>query len=258
MEKRLAFDDSLSHRWFFCMTHPDDELAIAGWIHHLTSKQIPVWMCWTHSTPRRELESREAAQRLGVSQENLFFLNAPDRGVLQSLPTLIPTLQNILEEIQPTRIACGAFEQGHIDHDATNLIINQVASCPVLEIPFYHTYITRMPIMGKFANSQDQEIRHLSKEEVKLKIELAKTGYPSQKIWKNVFYHEIRQGLLLQPRTLATIEKMRFQTHFDFFTPHLPSFKKILIKQTKYWKQWASLLNSHKEQYPNLLANHLQ
>src|SRR5438445_654803 len=61
-------------RWLFCLTHPDDEIAIGAWIRRLTKSGCDVFLSWSHDTPIREEEARAAAEMLGVPQNRLIML----------------------------------------------------------------------------------------------------------------------------------------------------------------------------------------
>jgi LmbE family N-acetylglucosaminyl deacetylase len=226
------------------MTHPDDELAIAAWIRKLAANGNDVFLSWTHHTPVRMREARHAANLLGVPQERLFFHHAPDQAAIDHLGSLQLSFQGMVNEVKPTRIVCGAFEQGHIDHDVTNYIVHHVFEGPTLEFPLYHTYLTRCPVLNVFAESTGQEVCHLTPEESAFKVMLAKQ-YPSQTIWRNVFWYEVWQTVRFRPRLLAKLERMRFQTHKDFLVPNLPVPLAKKVLRCKTWKRWEQAIRRY-------------
>ena len=107
------------------MTHPDDEISICAWIKRLAQNGNPVYLNWTHSNPIREAEAIEVAGKLGVPKANLSFMGATDGNIRFEMAELLPKFQDLLDRVRPDRVACGAFEQGHLDHDATNWLVNR-------------------------------------------------------------------------------------------------------------------------------------
>ena len=235
-----VFDPDASLRWLFCMTHPDDEIAICAWIKRLTKAGNQVYMSWTHSTSVRHHEARRAAKILGLKKDHLFFHHATDGKIAEEMRHLLPRFEEMIGFVEPDRIVCGAFEQGHIDHDSTNLMVNLCYSGPVLEVPFYYTYLTRRPVVNRFAVDAGQEILKLSKSEQRFKIFLAR-AYPSQAIFRNLVFAEIRQRFTrLRPERLRQTERMRVQTHKDFLEPNLPEPLKSHVRRSKMWSRWEA------------------
>jgi LmbE family N-acetylglucosaminyl deacetylase len=226
------------------MTHPDDEISIGAWIKRLTTHGADVFISWTHDTPVRRKEARDAARMLGVRQNRLYFHHAPDQGVAERIGPLLGRFHQMVSDIKPDRICCGAFEQGHIDHDATNCIVNQVFKGPVFEIPFYYTYRTKRPIINRFATPAGQEILHLHPDEQQFKLFLSKQ-YPSQAIWRNLLLAETRQRMT-RPRDarLKATERMRRQTHFDFLKPNLPEPLAEAVRRTPTWMRWEAAVKA--------------
>ena len=236
-----VFDPDSSLRWLFCMTHPDDEISICAWIKRLCQAGNPVFLSWTHSNPRREEEGRAVARLLGVPQDNLRFLGAADGNVVDEIPRLIKEYREWLLNARPDRICCGAFEQGHIDHDATNFVVNQVFSGPLLEIPFYHTYLSRIQVINRFADPSGQEIVDLTVEERKLKTHVARQ-YRSQNIWSVLLWYEVWQAARFRPVELAKSERMRFQTHKDFTRSNLPPPLAAKVERSPTWQRWLKTI----------------
>lgn len=236
----IAFDDDPKLRWLFCMTHPDDEISICAWIHHLVNVGSEVFISWTHHTHTRKGEAIRAASLLGVQSERLRFLHGADGRVCEQMPKLLPEFKRMIEDIAPDRICCGAFEQGHLDHDATNLLVNSSFDGPVFEIPFYYTYLTRRPIVNRFASDDGQEIRPLSKTEQRFKVRFARQ-FPSQAIWRNLVLDEARR-ILTRPRAerLKQTERMRLQTHKDFLKPNLPPALADRVVRSSQWSRWEA------------------
>jgi LmbE family N-acetylglucosaminyl deacetylase len=225
------------------MTHPDDEISICVWIKTLIDNGNEVFISWTHSNPVREKEGRAAAALMGVPAANLIFFGAKDQGIVDQIPDLLEDFRLWFDEIKPDRVACGAFEQGHIDHDATNYIVNRTFKGPVFEIPFYHSYLVRLQRINQFADPRGEEIRRLDKIEQRFKKQIAKQ-YPSQNIWSVLLWYEVLQGSKLKRFELAQAERMRLQTHKDFLTPNLPPRMASRVRRCAIWKRWEHAIQN--------------
>ncbi|MCC7229542.1 MAG: PIG-L family deacetylase [Fimbriimonadaceae bacterium] len=234
-----VFDSNSSLRWLFCMTHPDDEISICAWIKHLTSIGAEVYINWTHSPPVREAEARIVSTILGVPDSNLTFMGATDGSVCEEMEGLLPKFRLLMERVKPDRVCCGAFEQGHLDHDATNFLVNQTFDGPVLEIPLYHSYVTRLQKINTFAEMSGAEIRPLTPSEQALKLQIAK-AFRSQNIWSVLWWYEVWQAVQFKPVALRKRELMRRQVHTDFARPNLPEDLAAKVIQSASWRRWKS------------------
>ncbi|RYG39984.1 PIG-L family deacetylase [bacterium] len=236
------FDPDPSLRWLFCLTHPDDEISICAWIRWLVKNGNEVSLSWTHALPVREEEARNAARKLGVPQDRLFFHGATDASVCDEIGVLKPKFAAMMEAVRPDRVVCGAFEQGHLDHDATNVLVNLTFKGPVLEAPFYHVYLTRLQTLNRFSNPLHQEVRPLEPDERGFKIEIAKS-YPSQNIWQILFWHEtVRRATFRRPQ-LLTSERLRLQTHRDWRTPNHPERLRTKVEASPKWRRWLAAMD---------------
>ena len=234
----MSVFDLSQRRWLFCMTHPDDEISICAWIKRLTTNGNEVYMSWTHSTPVREAESRAVAVLLGVPAENLFFHSATDGKVCNEFVELLPIMRAMVNRIKPDVIACGAFEQGHPDHDTTNVLVNTVFDGDVLEIPFYHTYASKLQQINTFSDLVGQSVLDLTPEEVRIKRMVAK-HFRSQNIWTVLFWFEIWQALQMKRANLSSREVMRRQEHKLFRIPnHSPGIS-ARVEQNETWRTWC-------------------
>lgn len=235
------FDPDPELRWLFCMTHPDDEISICAWIHRLARLGNDVYMSWTHSNPTREAEARAVAHLLGVPQSNLYFFAATDGSACMEIPELLPRFAKMMEEIKPHRVACGAFEQGHIDHDTTNFLVNHTFEGPVFEIPFYHTYLTRFQTLNRFSDPRGEEILELDMDERRLKTTIARQ-FPSQNIWSVLLWYEVWQKTRMRPMELTRTERMRIQTHQNFLRPNHPPRLALRVMRSEAWRRWRKAL----------------
>lgn len=231
------FDPHPSLRWLFCMTHPDDEISICAWIHRLARAGNEVHISWTHSNRVRESEARAAALLMGVPDRNLHFFGATDGSVCDEIPQLLPRFQEMMRQVRPDRVCCGAFEQGHVDHDATNFLVNHTFDGPVYEIPFYHTYLTRFQTLNRFSDGRGQEILELDRDEQIFKTTIARQ-YPSQNIWSVLLWYEISQNARLRPMLLSKTERMRIQTHHDYLHPNHPPKLARRVVRCRAWRRW--------------------
>jgi LmbE family N-acetylglucosaminyl deacetylase len=231
------FDPDPNLRWLFCMTHPDDEISICAWIKRLTAQGNQVFLSWSHSNDIREREAHKVAELLGVPPSHRQFFGAPDQGVVDHIPQLLEPYAEWMSKVRPDRVVCGAFEQGHLDHDATNFLVNQTSDGPVLEVPFYHAYLRKFMRLNRFADPTGQEVIALDSSQQRLKKTVARQ-YPSQRIWSNLVWYEIYQGVRLKAIELPKTERMRLQTHHDWLSPNLPEPLATRVRASKNWKRW--------------------
>jgi len=219
------------------MTHPDDEISICAWIKRLCDAGAEVHINWTHSNPVREREARRVAAILGVPEPNLTFMHGVDGKVCEDMAAMLPKFQEMIETVKPDRIACGAYEQGHLDHDATNWLVNHSFSGPVFEIPFYYPYSRRLQTMNSFSLYEGVERIGLTPIEAKLKIKVAK-AYESQNIWSVLWWYEAWHYTKLKPAQLRKRELMRLQGNTDFRSPNHPDPIRREIEACASWIRW--------------------
>lgn len=232
-----AFQVSADERVLFAFTHPDDETAVAAFIWRLQREGVPLRVLWTHSTPIRESESRDAMSKIGVGGDQLSFLGGKDGAIMNEIPRLRDEISATVEEFEPTRIVTHAFEQGHLDHDATNLMVHLTYDGPTFEVPFYHTFLARFPVIYRFSSSEGEQILELNKVEVAMKWEMLRC-YPSQTIERNIKLYYLAKRLGLRKQDLLSSERLRLQTHFDFRSPNHPEETANKIVASDAWRLW--------------------
>lgn len=241
----IRFDEP--RRWLFCMTHPDDEISICVLMRRLVQAGHEVFLSWTHSPDFRLEEGRLGAKLLGVPEENLFSHGSTDGSTCEELAVLLPKFQAMMASARPDVVVCGAFEQGHLDHDATNWLVNQTFDGEVLEVPFYHTYVRpRLQRINQFSDPAGQEVLALSSEERRFKLDFAKL-FRSQNIWSVLMTFEVVSTMLFQPAKLSTRELVRRQTHRDFRVPNHPEPLARRVAQTPQWQRWLSALQAFED-----------
>lgn len=213
-----------------------------------------VYSGWSVSNPIRESESRAVMEMVGVPQKNLVFHSLPDGKLCSHLEELVQKWEKVVREVAPHRIVVGAFECGHLDHDSTNFAVNQAreslgkTSLPIFEVPFYHTYLTRIPVINRFADDEGEEIIALTEEEQKIKIRASRM-YRSQRIGLYLTGYTLLKTLSLRPVRLYATERMRLQTHDNFFEPNLPAELAEKVKRSEKWKQWLEAMKRYAEKH---------
>lgn len=232
-----AFEVGADERVVFAFTHPDDELALSALIGRLIAKGVALRVIWTHSTHVREAESRAAMRTIGVKDSDLAFYETEDGNVIASVSELREPFSKLVEEFRPTRIVTHAFEQGHIDHDATNLLVNLCFKGPVFEAPFYHTYLTRFPRLYSFSSPEGEQTMALTPSERRTKKRLVGL-YPSQTVRRNIIVYELLHALTFRRPPLFRFERLRLQTHKDFLSPNHPEPLAGRIRACETWERW--------------------
>lgn len=215
---------------------------MAAWIRRLVASGAEVHLLWMHATPVREDESRRAAQVLGVPDERLTFLDGTDRWVCREIPRLLPLLTERIAALAPDRVVTTAFEQGHLDHDATNYMVNRAFAGDVLEFPAYHAFDRLLQVANRFADPAAEAVMELTPEERALKWRLARS-FRSQGLHRNMLLYDAAARLLRAER-LGTYERCRVQTHRDFETPNLPQNRAARVRRTWQWRVWRESLEA--------------
>jgi hypothetical protein len=124
-------------------------------------------------------------------------------------------------------------------------LVNHSFDGPVLEIPFYHTYLTRFQTLNRFSQGRGQEIIELDRDERRLKTMVARQ-YPSQNIWSVLLWYEIWQKARLKPIELTRTERMRVQTHHAFGRPSHPAALAHRVQRSPQWRRWLRALAAAK------------
>ncbi|MEJ5171709.1 MAG: PIG-L family deacetylase [Fimbriimonadales bacterium] len=232
-----AFDPDPSIRWLFVFTHPDDELGMCAWIRRLVRAAAYVQVCWVHDTPVRRAEALANARELGLDDTRLFFLGGTDGSIADEMPQLWPKLREVVREARPDRVVTIAFEQGHLDHDATNLLVHRSFRGPVFEYPMYHPYTRRIQTLNRFADPTGEEVLQLEPDECLLKKRMARR-YPSQNIHSVLWWYHAYRWLTLRPVHLCRTERLRLQTWSDYLRPNLPERLRQEVRRSPQWARW--------------------
>lgn len=237
-----ALDLSPSLNWLFCFAHPDDELAVAAMMRKLLSAGARVRAAWFHSTPERKSESESACRMIGIDGSLTFFENA-DGNFIGDLAQLRKDVESVLVATQPDRVVCAAFEQGHLDHDALNLVIARSFGGTIVEFPEYWPYTPRVRAMNRFADPTGEEILDLSLEEQAWKRRLARL-YPSQGIRGYVGWYELWTMLKLRPARLVRTERVRIQGEIDYSKPIHNGRVLASVLRSQEWARWVEATKS--------------
>jgi len=235
------FMESDWRRVSFVFCHPDDEVAIAATARRFVRRGVDVHFVWAHRTDVREAEGRAAAAAIGVPEANLTFLSGQDGQIVNQIEELRPAMAAALATDSECVVTV-AFEQGHLDHDATNFLVHQTFDRPIFEYPMYTTYLTRTPVLNRFADPAGEEVIDLEPAERAFKIQLARS-YPSQTFWRNVVWYERWTRLRLRPVSLAATERLRRQIHTNFRQPNLPAPLRSRVEASPQWNLWLAAMD---------------
>ena len=242
----LAFEPNLALKWVVVLAHPDDEVCVGGWLNRLRNAGAQVDVIWLHSTKIRRSESDQACDLIGIEKHRRHFFEATDGHVAEDLPIVRPSVLTLLERLQPDRILCLTFEQGHPDHDSV-CFLSHYAACrlesrpQVVEFPIYHTYLTRFQILAEFANPDGEEILELTPEEIKVKKALVKC-YPSQTLQRNIRAFGLYRRLIRKPLDLAVRERAKLIGVRDFTTPNYSGQTRDKLLAHPTWKKWRQAI----------------
>jgi len=234
----IVFDPNPNLRWLFWFAHPDDEIGISAWMRLLARNGNPVRVIWGHSTPVREAESRAAMASLGIT--DMEFLGFPDGDLCDRMPELQPAFCDRIANFAPDRIVTHAFEQGHLDHDATHAMVRRAFEGTVLEYPMYHPYGVGLLTVNRFSDPAGAERRELDENEQRIKLAISHS-YPSQAIGRTLALYDAFRKLRGWD-SLTSREWMRLATVRDFTQPNHASPLADRIRRTREWRRWRDAI----------------
>ncbi len=204
-----------------------------------------MYLSWTHATEGRRREAEGFARAAGVPPERLFFHGATDGSVCDEIGSLLPRFDRMMFAAKPDVVACGAFEQGHLDHDATNFLVNRThgrRGGTVAEIPFYHAYTSRVQRFNRFSGvGGEVERRDLDAEDRRFKTAVAR-GYPSQNIYALILWHEAARLATGRRPDLRGRELLRVQTHREWRAPNHPARLRARVERCARWGRWLAAM----------------
>lgn len=241
------FDLDPSLTWLFCPTHPDDELAVCAFIRRLRLAGATVFMNWTHATPVRQAEAVRAASILGVPESHLSFMAGEDGKICEQMASLLPSFKALMDRIEPDRVVCIAFEQGHLDHDSTNCLVRHSFGGPILEWPMYHPYTRRIQTMGRFGDPSGEEVLKLTPFERRFKRQMS-WRYPSQNIRSVLVGYHLLRSLQLRPARLYASERLKLSSTIDYLSPSVPVHLRSEVESSAMWRRWVEAY----EQFANV------
>jgi LmbE family N-acetylglucosaminyl deacetylase len=141
------------------LAHQDDELAMGCRILEVVRRGGRVRCIyltdgsgWGVEPSRRDEESRTVLAALGVADEDIHFVGEDDRVADGRLVTALDSIWERLSALTRSwtvdELLCPAYEGGHMDHDAANVVAialrQQLAvTAEVRQFPFYNGWGTR-------------------------------------------------------------------------------------------------------------------
>lgn len=249
----MIFESNPTGCWLFCFAHPDDELAIAAWMRHVCRSKADVFAVWAHSLPHRAAESRAVANDIGIKPENLIFLEGKDGTICHQIEELLPIYQALMDQIRPDHVVTCTYEQGHLDHDATNFLVRHTSPVPVWEFPLYHAYDRWYQNMGRFSTEAHAVARPLNQEEIQFKKGIAKK-YPSQRIWKILFWYEVLHRVTFRTSHISAAEYLRPAPNVDWFKPNHPHRLTQRVLGSEKWTHWVLAMEDLEKKHPGLVS----
>jgi len=241
----------------YIFAHQDDELDIVAKMALDMREGNDVYAAWTTngdlSAPAdvREMESRDCMKLIGVPQDHLYFLGYHDMGVLKNLDGIFSDLLKIALEIKPNAIFTGAYEGGHIDHDASSpigmLLVERLpAGTKHYEFSSYNLYKKKYRV-GELLPRDDVKTEYVPLDDSLLEIKLKSLKlYPSQAALLNI---------LMATTNKKTLKKMgepyRIAPKYNYLKRPVdePLGYETMVKRTTPFSDWLAAIKPFLEKH---------
>jgi len=126
----------------FLLAHHDDEVFCAGRLARARRQGQRIRVLWATAggfapASRRQREGVAVARLLGLAASEHVSLGLADQGAMDHLPEIATALRGMLQGV--ASVCVPAYEGGHPDHDAVNLVAARVCAGgpPVDEFSLY-------------------------------------------------------------------------------------------------------------------------
>ena len=232
-----CFDDNPAHSWTFFFAHPDDELAVGAWMNHLVKIGCEVRASWAHCSAVRREESLAAMEIVGLLPVELAFGTLPDGQFDRNMIDLDSWVRDVVERFPADRYVSVAFEQGHLDHDSLNLMVNRWTGPAHLEFPMYWHYARTWQRIGEFADPSGEEKWALSPDQADMKRHML-ACFESQTVARNVAAYELFARLTGQDSPLFLTERLRQVATRDYLQPVHREPIRSRILRSRRWARW--------------------
>lgn len=237
----IAFDDSPHIKWLFFFAHPDDELALAGWLCHLQHHGVPFRIVYLSHTQVRRKEAQHALACLEIPWSEVIFEDFPDGQFCERLSDLEEAIRVHIEGYEPDRVVACAFEQGHLDHECVRFAVSRCWSGTTLEFPEYWPYSPWVVGMNRFSDSNG-ETRALEMKVLRRKQE-AFNCYRTQRLRTlhailNLWAKMVRKAVLP-----GEVESLRVSMKApNFREPSHQGWTRAFIQRHPKWRTWIKAL----------------
>ena len=125
------------------LAHPDDEIYICNLIASLVHSEKVVDVIYVTSGDYhgeevgrlREQEAFESMRLIGIQEDRIHFLRAPERELISRLKEVLSLTLDKIQTLRPDCIISHDFEGGHNHHDTTSFYASKISE--QLNIPLY-------------------------------------------------------------------------------------------------------------------------
>ncbi len=135
-------------KYFFLFAHPDDEVYCCVLINRLINSSKKVVLVYATSgdaggnPTAREKEVLASAEKMGVKEKNVHFLQIPEKRLLNRLHQVVNSSSEIVRKFKPDCVLGQDYEGGHEGHDAVSFCAAEVVRLARIKhyfvFPVYH------------------------------------------------------------------------------------------------------------------------
>ncbi len=204
----------------FVFAHQDDEIAFASRIlFEVRSGRRVRCICLTDGGPHhttRNLETLGALTSLGVAADDVAFTSTiPDGSLVEHLDEALERVENFASSQQVDSVYCLAWEGGHQDHDASQLVAVAFAKRHGLldrcfEMPLYRGWWKHLfRVMSPMPGAADWQRRRISFRDG-LRVGLLATRYRSQRLsWLGLFPETFLKFAVMRRELVRHVDSQR-------------------------------------------------
>jgi LmbE family N-acetylglucosaminyl deacetylase len=97
----------------------------------------------------RRKEAKAVMRKLGVDENNIFFLNYEDGTLGENIDTAVKKLKILIQKIKPASVYCPSLKDHHKDHKATNSIVEKAIQPLSIQIKMFQYIIWKSGVISR-------------------------------------------------------------------------------------------------------------